>query len=108
TDNGCSPIFRVFAPVTTPTRLFPKADVLVSGVQWIGAQYPAVARTLHLWVTARDNRAGGGGVNTSDVNVTVSAAAGPFRVTSPNTDVAWYGTQTVTWDVAGTNMAPVR
>ncbi len=63
---------------------------------------------MHLRVTARDNRAGGGGVNTDDVNLTVSTAAGPFRVTSPNTNVAWFGTQTVTWDVAGTNLTPVN
>ena len=62
---------------------------------------------MHLRVTARDNRAGGGGVNTDDVNLTVSTAAGPFRVTSPNTNVAWFGTQTVTWDAAGTNLVPV-
>src|SRR6185295_14650599 len=106
-DNGASPLFRVFAPITTPTRLFPNIDRMVSGVAWIGEQFPTVARTLHLRVTARDNRAGGGGVNTSDVNLTITAAAGPFRVNSPNTNVSWTGTQTITWDVANTNVAPV-
>jgi hypothetical protein len=106
-DNGASPIFRAFAPTTSPARQFPQAGALVSNVPAIGEQIPSVARTLHLRVTARDNRAGGGGVNSDDVNLTVTTAAGPFRVTSPDTNVAWYGTHTVTWDVAGTTAAPV-
>jgi hypothetical protein len=105
-DNGASPLFRVFAPVTSMTRNFPKSDVLVSGITMIGERIPTAARTMHLRVTARDNRAGGGGVNTDDVNLTVSAA-GPFRVTFPNASMALFGTQTVTWDVAGTNLTPV-
>lgn len=43
------------------------------------------------------------------MQVTVSAAAGPFAVTVPNTAVSWpaMSTQTVTWNVAGTDTAPV-
>jgi hypothetical protein len=106
-DNGASPLFRVFAPVTSMTRNFPRSDVLVSGITMIGEKYPTAARTMHLRVTSRDNRAGGGGVNTDDVNLTVSTAAGPFRVTFPNTSMPLFGAQTVTWDVAGTNLTPV-
>ena len=41
--------------------------------------------------------------------VTVSAAAGPFAVTAPNTAVTYAGgsTQTITWSVASTTAAPV-
>ena len=46
----------------------------------------------------------------TDMTVTVSAAAGPFTVTSPNTAVTWTaGTcQTVTWNVANTDVAPIN
>jgi len=42
--------------------------------------------------------------------MTVTDAAGPFLVTSPNTAVTWQGNtvQSVTWDVANTNVAPVN
>jgi subtilisin-like proprotein convertase family protein len=59
-------------------------------------------------VTARDNRAGGGGVADSDITVTSVSGAGPFVVTVPNTATNWSGTRTVTWNVAGTASSPVN
>ncbi|KXK43987.1 MAG: FG-GAP repeat protein [Chlorobi bacterium OLB5] len=37
----------------------------------------------------------------------MTASAGPFLVTYPNTNVTIGGAQTVTWDVSNTNAAPV-
>ena len=63
--------------------------------------------TFH--VTARDNRAGGGGIATASTTVTSTTAAGPFLVTAPDTAVSVPGNVplTVTWHVANTNVAPV-
>jgi hypothetical protein len=106
-DNGTSPIFRAWLPASSSSRFFPRLSTILGGTPVIGEQYPAVSRTLRLRLTVRDNRAGGGGVNTDDVILSVSSGAGPFTVTSPNTNVSWSGLQTVTWNVANTTASPV-
>ncbi len=111
-DDGSCPLFRSFQPTSNPTRLFPRFEVLrdntstTTGVE----KLPSTSRTMTFWCTVRDNRAGGGGVNAAQVSITSTTAAGPFVVTSPNTNVAWGAgtTQTVTWNVANTNASPVN
>ncbi|MFM9997215.1 MAG: reprolysin-like metallopeptidase [Phycisphaerales bacterium] len=107
-DNGSSPIFRSFSPVTSPTRVFPRLSNILTNTTVIGETYPQTNRTLIFRCTVRDNRVTGGGVGFDDVNVVVTTAAGPFQVTAPNTNVSWSGAQTVTWSVASTNLAPVN
>jgi hypothetical protein len=63
---------------------------------------------MNFRVTARDNRAGGGGVTTADMEVNVTTAAGPLLVTSHNSGGTFSSAQTVTWSVAGTASAPVN
>jgi hypothetical protein len=67
-------------------------------------------RTLTFRLTARDGRMGGGGVGFAQTKVTVAPLAGPFRVTSQAVPQVVYGTtsQTITWDVAGTDVSPVN
>ncbi len=61
---------------------------------------------LNFKFTARDGR---GGVNSTSTVLTLAPATGPFRVTAPNTAAQLEGGMptTVTWDVAGTDAAPV-
>ncbi len=110
-DNpvGDAPIFRSFNPTVSPCRTFPRLSDLVTGTLAIGELLPTYARTMNFRLTARDNRSGGGGVNDDATTVTVSDAAGPFRVTAPNTliSLAQGVPTTVTWDVAATDQAPV-
>ncbi|MBL8759067.1 MAG: hypothetical protein JNK35_11620 [Phycisphaerae bacterium] len=103
-DDGLFPLVRTRAPVTSPTRVVPRLSTILAGTTNNQERLPQVSRTMRWRVTARDNRAGGGGLNTSDVSLTVVGAAGPFRVTFPSGPLSWpaTSTQTVSWDVAGT------
>lgn len=107
-DNGTSPLFRSFNPTSSPTRVFPRLTNILNNINHNSEKLPNTNRTLRYRVIARDNRAGGGGAASGNMQLSVTTSAGPFLVTSPNTAVTWGGTQTVTWDVANTNNAPVN
>jgi hypothetical protein len=118
-DTDCTPSatktlganFRSYDPTVSPSRRFPKIEsTLANSLFTQGAEIPveflsSVARTLNFRLTARDNVAAGGQTNFDDMIVTVSAAAGPFDVTSQNTDgIVWTpgNTETITWSVNNT------
>jgi len=107
TDNGSSAIIRSRNPGTSPNRTIPQLSNLLANTFSAGEILPDAARNLNFRLVSRDNRAAAGGYGSDDMLITV-AAAGPFVVTSPNTAVTWSGNQTVTWNVAGTNAAPVN
>ncbi|MBK7305978.1 MAG: hypothetical protein IPI88_02400 [Chitinophagaceae bacterium] len=123
------PNWLTFPATTSPTRLFPRLSTILAGLN-VTPVLPggdaiadiealsSVGRTLNFRLTVRDNASYVADPPASrkvaqtaftDVTVTVSAAAGPFQVTQPNTNVSWAGgsTQTITWDVNNTTAAPV-
>jgi hypothetical protein len=108
--TAARPIFRSFNPVLSTVRTFPKLSDLLDNVSTIGESLPTRTRTMTFRMTARDNKAGGGGVNWAATTVAVTSTAGPFLVTAPNTDVVWTSgaTHTVAWNVANTTAAPVN
>ena len=110
------PIFRVYSPKTSATRIFPSLGYILnnanqppattaSGLQ-VAENLPRVGRSLNFGVVLRDNR---GGVVDDGVVLTVADNAGPFRVDWPSTAVTVDAgsRQTVTWQVANTSVAPV-
>lgn len=107
--------FRSYLPNKAPVRYFPNMTTVLAGSLFTAAtelnvEYlPSVARTLNFRLTVRDNKTGAGANTYDDMKVTVSSAAGPFKVTVPNTAVTYAGnsSQTVTWDVASSTEAPV-
>lgn len=126
-DNGTAPLFRSFNSTTSPKRVFPSLIYILdndntppatitlppAGGTYLPAEIlpnPASGtRVMNFRATARDNRAGGGGLrHTANVQVTAVAAAGPFlvgAVTSPQTGGS---SLAVTWSVASTDIAPIN
>lgn len=102
-----SPLFRSFLPNSSPERTFPAMNTIVNNGNNPAELLPTYSRDLRFKITVRDNA---GGTAIDDVRFKASAGAGPFRVTYPNSasliwNVGEY--QTVTWDVANTNLNPV-
>lgn len=107
--SASGPNFRSLLPTAGPERYFPALSAVVAGTTPTWEVLASVARTYNFRVTVRDNAPGAGCNDQDDMVVTVAGSAGPFVVTQPNTNVSWAAgsTQTVTWDVASTNVAPV-
>ncbi|MFN3021756.1 reprolysin-like metallopeptidase [Chryseobacterium sp. TY3] len=118
--NTVGPMFRSIGATVSPERYFPRLSTIIEGYNPnINSQtnYRAweklsnVARTLNFSLLVRDNNPVGGQSGRDDVKLTVDVGAGPFIVTSQNAaDIVWNlgSTQTITWDVANTDVAPVN
>ncbi|MEO0442740.1 MAG: reprolysin-like metallopeptidase [Pseudomonadota bacterium] len=104
-DNGSRALFRSFLPSTSPTRYFPRLEDVIDGSLIIGEAYPTTNRNLNFRLTARD---GSGATAFENKVVTVTTSVGPFELTFPDAGDVWtQGSSLVTWNVAGTNSAPV-
>jgi hypothetical protein len=108
-DDGVGPLFRTFVPSTSSSRTFPQLSTILSNTSDSAERLPTLSRTMEFRVTTRDNRVDGGGVESDDVEITVLNTGAPFAITSPNAGLTWSSgsTQTVTWNVAGTDLAPI-
>lgn len=106
------PNFRSNSSSTSPTRYFPSLASLASNGPFTWEVIPSVGRTMNFRCSVRDNSPGAGGCQDfENVTLTTVATAGPFVVNYPtNTGITWPGssTQTVTWSVANTNLAPIN
>jgi len=101
-------VFRSLSPTKITDRYMPALLNVISGnssTTW--EVVPSVSRDLNFKLTIRDNVAGEGQTDSDEMKVTVNDSAGPFLVTSQNmAGISWTegGTETVTWDVAGTTI----
>ena len=119
-------VWRSRPPSTDPIRYMPIKSRVLSGqltetnpvetvdnTSW--ETVSTVARTLNFALTVRDRSEanGTGQCPQSDfdfMTVTVDGSSGPFAVTSQTTNETWNvgESQTVTWDVAGTDTGSVN
>ncbi len=109
-STGNAPIMRNFVPDTSASRHFPKLSALATGTPIYGEKLPTAARIMNFRLVTRDNRPMAGGVNYDDMQLNVVAAPGGFNVTSQNSATNWVAntSQTITWSLANTNIAPVN
>ena len=105
------PNFRSYDPSLDSNRYFPSLASLASNGPFTWEVLPSVARVMDFRLTVKDNHAVGTCNDFIDLTVTTNASAGPFVVTYPSaTGITWVGgsSQTVTWSVANTNVAPIN
>lgn len=115
--NPVGALFRSLPPTTVSSRYFPKLERILAGnltetspdVNDAWETVSLVERELNFALTVRDNSLEGGQLASDELSIFVSNDAGPFMVTSQDTAIAYDAgeVQTVTWDVANTNVAPV-
>jgi hypothetical protein len=109
-DDGQSPLVRSRPPVVSNVRYVPPLeDVIENRLTISGELLPQISRTWPWRVTVRDNRAGGGLYASADTVLNVVDTGRSFRflqpVLGPSNSLLWYigRTETITWDVAGTD-----
>lgn len=108
--NTQGPSFRSLPPSLDNERYLPNLAAVIDGTTPTWEVLPSVARTMDFRVTVRDNSTNSMSCTDEDDIEITTVAGGPFLVTSPTTSgVIWIEGQThiVTWDVAGTDVAPV-
>ena len=118
--NTSGPAFRSLDPVEDSKRYFPSLPDILAGNAPEWEVLPSVSRDMDFRITVRDWHIGpddadgvaiaGGCTAEADVTVTVDGGSGPFVITSHETAATWNANQneTITWDVAGTDLAPVN
>lgn len=108
TDLGDNALMRSYLPRTSAIRYLPDLqDVLTQSNDGKSEVLPTTDREMNFRLSVRDGRSGMG---QDDVKISSTTAAGPFLLTSHDTSVNLSGgdTQTVSWNVAGTDSPPVN
>ena len=112
-------IFSRLVPSSNPTRTFPNMDSIIANrFSTSIEQLPTHPRELNFRLTVNDNHQynyngtiiNASGINSDDIKITVVNNGGPFKLTSQQYSEKYTGgsTQTITWNVAGTNETPIN
>ncbi|WNC73799.1 M12 family metallo-peptidase [Thalassotalea psychrophila] len=106
-DDGIRPLFRSFKPTDDGKRVLPTLASILSGDLVAGETYATTTRALNFKLSVRDQK---GAVTMQQVTLQVDGSAGPFSVSAPSQSTYWAATTTNTihWDVANTNVAPIN
>lgn len=124
-NKNPGPNWISFPPTSSPTRYFPKLSTILAGGLVSGPlpggdaganteALSSVSRTLNFRLTVRDNHTlslnnavdtSVGQIAFTDVVINVSNSAGPFSISSQNTDTNWTigSSPVIRWNVASTD-----
>ena len=107
--NTGGPAFRSNSSLESPTRYFPNLDAIIANTNPTWEVLPSVSRDMSFRCTVRDNFPGAGCRDEVDIDLSFHSSAGPFLVLNPNSNLTWTvgASETILWDVAGTDVAPV-
>lgn len=109
--TASGPLVRSVEGTNNPIRYIPNiAGLIQTGGSTTWEKLASVNRNINFQLTVRDNDMRGGQTATDNMSATVVNSAGPFAVTSQNTATTWSqgNTETITWNVAGTDMGTVN
>lgn len=118
-DARYGPLYRSYTPVSTPQRIFPNMNMVRTGVlsnagvnNASGEKVPELARSLSFRLSLRSRHAQAGCFHMPDDSVVLYSIGNTgFMVTSQaSAGISYegYTQQTVSWDLAGTNIAPIN
>ena len=109
-DNGKNAVIRALPPTQTNLRAIPTLPALYSAQSFPGDMLLQKSRkdtdAIKMLLVVRDQKSG---VDIDEMKLTVHDTGSPFKITSHTsaTEMAPGSSQTVTWDVAGTDQAPI-
>ncbi|MDQ7994461.1 MAG: reprolysin-like metallopeptidase [Luteibacter sp.] len=109
-DDGKGPLFRSFAPSSTPQRTFPRLPVLLGDERASpGETLPTTSRDLHFRLTVRDNAGAKATLASADRRVRVVDTGRAFAMAAPAAGIVAVagGALDIRWDVAGTTEKPI-
>ena len=110
-NSTVGPNFRSFDPEISPRRYFPQLSALSANINPTWEVLSNVSRSMRFRLSVRDNALPAACTDDAFVNLNVDENSGPFVVQSPNTSgISWAGlsSQTITWDVANTDLSPIN
>lgn len=103
--SGEAPLFRVFPPTESPTRIFPQIDKILTNSFDPSEVLPNYSRDMNFTLLVRDMNVDAGAVDMASISFKATSQAGPFQVMWPNSfaDTLEAGKYTeFNWDVANT------
>lgn len=106
-----NPNFRVYPPVSSPTRYLPPLKEVLDGSLYnTWNMVSDVTRSMKFISLVRDNATGGGQTAADEMTVNIDSNIGPFKITSIslNQNYPSGSSHLLKWDVNGTNAAPTN